>query len=796
MRPVRRIVSLAPVCLIILMIAAQRPQSGSAQSAQDIITTYAGGGPNNVRATSANVLPNGIAIDSLGNYWIASANQGRVFKIDPSGFLTSPKALTNVPAQSVAVDSSGNVYVSEGCVILKFVPSTGASSIFAGVPANCGYNGDNILATKALLYGVGGMAFDRFGSLFIADSFNQRIRVIQTDGIISTVVGNGIQGFFDDTSPIIAELSNPNGVAFDTAGNLYIADTANSRIRFVQTFGTHGAFNLIISVAGSTTAGYSGDGSLATSAQLYYPTAVSVDPSGGIFVADSANGVVREFQIGGVIRTVAGIYAGGTSSFGGPATSTFLGRISSVAVDASDNMLIASDMYLSKAPLGGNINVVAGNGTCCFSGDHIPAADATLNRATSASPDSSGNLYIADTNNCIIRKVTTIGIISTVAGIATDCSDDFLAGGANGSTLRNPTKAVMDHQGDLLIADTCLIWKSAAITHHMTRYAGTGNCGFSGDGGPAVNALLAGSFGIALDRAGDLYIADNGNQRVRKVNTSGIITTIAGDGIQGFAGDGGLATRAQLNAPNDVAVDMRGDLYIADTGNNRIRVISNGKIHTFAGNGGTNYNGSGTRATQTSLLRPGGVAVDSAGDVIIADTYVQRVAWVDGAGILYTLAGIGNSSPGFSGDGGLATRAQLDYPDGVSVDLPGNIYVTEPVFPSTAGRSRVRKVSAIANLNASASSLSFGSETIGKTSTARVVTLTSVGPLEISSISRSGDFTYTDHCPAYPSSGSSCVVDVFFKPTAIGTRTGSLTIHTDGYFNKALTIHLTGTGVI
>jgi sugar lactone lactonase YvrE len=735
-----------------------------------------------------------MAIDNLGNYWVASANQDRVFKIDPTGFLTSPAALTQVPAQGIAVDAAGNVYVSEGCAIIKFIPSTGKASLFAGVPASCGYNGDNIPATQALLYGVAGMAFDRFGSLFVADSFNQRIRVIQTDGIISTVVGNGTQGFADDTGPIFAELSNPKGVAFDATGNLYVADTANSRIRFVQTFGTHGAFNLIVSVAGSSTAGYSGDGGLATSAELRFPTAVSIDPSGRIFFADSENNVIREFQVGGVIQTVAGNFAGGSSSFGGPATSTFLGPVSSVTVDASDHMIISAGNYLSKAPLGGNISVVAGNGKCCFSGNDIPAVDASLSGATSATHDNSGYVFISDSSNCIIRRVNNNGIILTVAGIPEDCGDDFLPGGANGTTLRNPTKALMDHLGNPYIADTCLIWKSAAITNAKTRFAGTGNCGFSGDNGPAVNALLAGAFGIALDNAGDLYVADSGNQRVRKVNTAGTITTVAGDGVQGFAGDGGAATHAALNMPNDVAVDALGNLYIADSGNNRIRVVSNGKIHTFAGNGGTTYNASGVPATQSSLLNPRGVAVDAAGDVIIADTNVQRVAWVDGGGILYTLAGLGNGSPGFSGDGGLATRAELDYPIGVAADVLGNVYIAEPVFAGTGGQSRIRKVSAIANLNASASSLNFGSETTGKISAARAVTLTSIGPLEISSISVSGDFTYADHCPTRPSSDSSCIVDVFFKPTATGTRIGSLTIHTDGYFNKILTVHLTGTG--
>jgi hypothetical protein len=782
MRPVSRIALFVVVCLIVLAVFTYRPGGSSAQSGEDIITTYAGGGPNNVPAVAANVLPTAIALDRFGNYWVGSANQGRVFKINPSGFLSSPAALNHIPVQAVATDAAGNVYVSDGCTILKFVPSSGTASAIAGDPANvnCGFNGDNIPATQALLSGVEGLAFDALGQLVIADAGNNRVRLIRTDGTIVTIAGNGTAGFSGDVgNALSAELNSPFGVYATPLGLLYIADTGNHRIRQVDEIST------ILSIAGNGIAGDLGDGLPAPQAELYAPTSIAQDAIGNIFVLDSIIGNLRQITTtSSIIRTVPiqGLNATGALGF---------------ALDKGGNLYLpdlGNFRVLKSNEAGSTTSIIAGNELCCYSGNDIPAVDASLSVATTATTDASGNLYIADSGNCIIRKVTPAGVISTIAGVAGNCGDDFPPGGFDGTTLRSPTKAIMDHAGNLYIADTCLIWKSAAISHAMTIYAGTGVCGYSGDGGPAINAMLAGSFGITMDHAGNLFIADSGNQRVRKVNTYGIITTVAGNGVQGFLGDGGTATHAELNGPYDVAADAGSNLYIADTGNNRIRLLAGGKISTFAGNGGTNYNKTAIHPWLASLLGPTGVAVDPAGDVIISDTLVQRVAWVDRLGILYTLAGLGNGSPGFSGDGGLATHAELNYPRGVATDLAGNIYITEPVPGSTGGQSRVRKVSAIGNLNTSVNNINFGNETMGRMSTARALTLSSVGPLEISSISVTGDYTYADHCPSQPASGSSCVVDVFFKPTAVGLRDGSLTIQTDGYFNKTLKVQLFGAG--
>jgi uncharacterized protein (TIGR03437 family) len=281
----------------------------------------------------------------------------------------------------------------------------------------------------------------------------------------------------------------------------------------------------------------------------------------------------------------------------------------------------------------GVISTVAGNGTNAYSGDGGPATSASL-RPNGLTLDSAGNIYIADVSKSVIRKVSTAGIISTVAGFADEKTQ------------------------------------------------------FSGDGGPATSAsiyIAANHNGLAVDSAGNLYIADDGHQRVRKVDTQGIITTVAGNGHQGFSGDGGAATDAQLFRPSAVAIDSAGNLYIADMLNSRVRKVNtDGVISTIAGNGAIGYSGDGGPATSAAMFEPTGIALDSAGNVYIADQNAYVIRKVNTAGIISTVAGSG--AFGFSGDGGPATSAELSGPYDIAVDSGGNLYIADH------NNHRVRKV--------------------------------------------------------------------------------------------------------
>ena len=333
------------------------------------------------------------------------------------------------------------------------------------------------------------------------------------------------------------------------------------------------------------------------------------------------------------------------------------------------------------------ITTVAGNHGYSFSGDGGPAFYAAIQIPTGVAADSLGNLYVADTGNNRVRRVTPQGIISTIAGNGTPGSSGD-GGPATSAQLNSPPSftvskmgVAVDASGNLFIADYGNN-KIRKVTPQgtITTVAGNGGLGFSGDGGSATSALLNSPSGVAVDLSGNLFIADFGNNRIRKVTPQGTITAVAGNGGVGFSGDGGPATSAQLNYPSGVAVDASGTLFVADTGNSRIRrVTPQGTITTIAGNGGMGFSGDGGPATSAQLNGPTGIAVDLSGDLFIADAGNSRIREVTPQGTITTIAGNGTYG-GLtlsSGDGGPATSAQLNNPLGIAVGVSGNIFIAD-----------------------------------------------------------------------------------------------------------------------
>jgi sugar lactone lactonase YvrE len=336
------------------------------------------------------------------------------------------------------------------------------------------------------------------------------------------------------------------------------------------------------------------------------------------------------------------------------------------------------------------INTIVGNGIQGYSGDNGTAAAAQLNYPHGAVMDSAGNLFIADTYNHRIRKVDTLGIISTVAGTGNPGRTGD-GGSATSATLNFPYGIALDSAGNLFIADTFNHSIRQVSLGVITTVAGTGAQGFNGDNIAATAAKLNYPYGVAVDSAGNIYIADGDNIRIRKVS-SGIITTVAGDGTPGFSGDDGPAVSARLNYPNGIAVDTLGNLFIADTFNNRIRRISlSVVINTIAGNGNPGYSGDGFQATAAKIFYPSGITIDTDSGLLIADQYNGCIRKLSSAGTITTVAGIGSN--GYSGDSGLATTAMLNYPFNIAVDPTGNYYISD------TGNSRIRKVSTAAILD-------------------------------------------------------------------------------------------------
>ncbi len=307
------------------------------------------------------------------------------------------------------------------------------------------------------------------------------------------------------------------------------------------------------------------------------------------------------------------------------------------------------------------ISTVAGDGAAGYFGDGGAATAAVLNRPYGLTFDVAGNMYIADYSNYCIRKVNTAGIISTFAsgvGVATGVAFDVFG------------NLYITNLSDNLV-------RKVSTAGIITTFAGTGTGGFTGDGGQATNAELHATSAVACDVAGNVYIADYYNGRIRRVNTSGIISTFAGNGAGGYSGDGGPATAAAIGTPQGLCFDASGNLYIADQ-NNCIRkvILSTGIITTFAGNGATGYAGDMGQATAASLSYPNGISFDAIGNLYITETNSSnRIRRVNTAGIISTA--VGNGTAAYSGDGGPATAAELNHPNGVAFDAAGNLYIAD-----------------------------------------------------------------------------------------------------------------------
>ena len=322
------------------------------------------------------------------------------------------------------------------------------------------------------------------------------------------------------------------------------------------------------------------------------------------------------------------------------------------------------------------ITTCAGNNVSGFSGDGGPATAAKLYAPTSVIVDNTGNIIFCDEANYRIRKINTSGIITTIAGTGIyGFSGD--GGQATAAQFFNPEAIVSDGAGNLFIADRDNNRiRKINTSGIISTIAGNGTAGFSGDGGPATAAELYSPIGVATDTAGNVFIAD-GKNAIRKVSSAGIITTVAGmGGVFGFSGDGGPATAAKITVPGSVSVDAAGNIYFTDIFNNRVRKVdASGVISTVVGTGVAGYSGNGVPATAATLNLPSRVVADSSGNLLIADDHNNVVRFVNTSGIIYTIAG--DTVAGYTGDGGQATAAELTYPTGVAVDAAHNLYIAD-----------------------------------------------------------------------------------------------------------------------
>ncbi len=673
-------------------------------SAQSIIGIAGGGSDDGRPATVASLkTPYGIAVDPSGNIFIADTFAQRVRKVGGSNGLIStvagngsqvfsgdggPGSLAGVDyPYAVGTDSAGNLLIADtySARIRKVAVGSGLITTVAG-SGRVDFSGDGGPATSAGLNLPKGVCVDRNGNIFIADTDNNRIRrVAAGTGVITTIAGNGSRAYSGDGGPATAAGMEADALAVDSAGNLYIVDSGNQRIRKVAA-----ATGIISTIAGTGSASFSGDGGPAAAAGLRFPSSICIDSSDNIYIADKDNQRIRKLDAStGVIVTIAGNGNARSSGDGGPATMAELYVPLSIAIDPAHRLSISClDGKIRQISSDGAISTVAGSGRGAYTGDGGLALAAEFDHVSGINFDSAGNLLICDTNDDRVRIVSaTTGIISTIVGTGNGgFSGD--GGPATAAQISLPSDVEIDAQGNLYIADGYTnnrVRKVSAQTGIISTIAGNGKGEYSGDGGPATTAALQSPLSLAFDAHGDLYIADAKNDRIRKIEmSSGRISTIAGNGTKGFSGDGGPATQASLNTPNDLTFDAAGNLYIADQTNNRVRMVSaeTGLISTVAGNGSRNYFGDGGPATAASLSDVSGVVISASGELYIGDYGNSRLRKVNlQTGKISLVAG--NGSGGISGDGGPATAAGVPTHKGVALDRFDNLYI------SAANRVRV-----------------------------------------------------------------------------------------------------------
>jgi hypothetical protein len=641
-----------------------------------VITTLAGNAPmGSVDGTGGAARfnsPNGVAIDGSGNLYVADTDNDTIRKVTPAGVVTTfagnagnsgsadgagSAAQFNSP-YGVAVDGSGNVYVSDtGNNTIRMITPAGVVTMLAGAATVAGSADDTGAAAR--FSSPNGVAVDGSGNVYVADTYNNTIRKITAGGVVTTLAGTaGSYGSADGTAGA-ARFTNPLGVAVDGSGNVYVADTGNNTIRKIAP----GA--VVTTLAGTAGAQGSADGT-GNAARFYGPRAVAVDGSGNLFVADTD--AVRKVTPAGVVTTFAALT--GTSAAG-----------EGLAVDASGNVFF-SDGYFAvmRVSTAGAVTALAG----ATSGS-MGYADGTGAAAQFAGPedvavDGSGNVYVADSANFAIRKVTPAGVVTTFAGKAGSSGSTDGAGAA--ARFSAPIGVAIDKSGNVYVADSGNhLIRKVTPSGSVTTLAGAVPDTFGATPVPVDGTGSAARFGdlwgIAVDGSGNAYATDD--DTIRKITPGGVVTTLAGAAAVGGSADG-AGSAARFNSPSNLAVDGSGNIYVADSDGTIRKVTPAGVVTTLAGTAGRFGSADGTGGA-AQFSQTDGVAVDGSGMVYVTDDWGGRVRTggctvrrISPAGVVTTLAGKADVQGSADGAG---IAARFGGAGGIAVDSSGNIYVAD-----------------------------------------------------------------------------------------------------------------------
>ncbi len=509
------------------------------------------------------------------------------------------------------------------------------------------------------------VAVDSAGNIYVADSGDHTVRKVTAGGVVTTLAGTSGQAGSNDGPASSALFLYPYAVAVDAAGNVYVADNGNQNIREISPGGS------VSTIAGTSGTTGSADGT-GSAALFNQPQGIAVDSTGNIYVSDTNNFTIRKIAAGGVVTTLAGAAGQNGASDGGGGSARFSYPIG-IAVDSAGNIYVADfdNDAVRKVTPGGSVSTLAGSLGTAGSADGQGGA-AHFNHPEAVAVDGAGNVYVADTTNQTVREITAGGSVSTLAGTA----------GIGGRTDGSGAAASFFYPGGIASTGAGVVYVADTGNHTIRAMASpgavttlAGNAGQRGDAdGTGSQALFAYPHGVAVDGSGHIYIADTNNNAIREMTTAGVVTTVAGDGGVPPGSADGVGGAATFNGPEGVAVDSNGNLYIADTGNNTVRKISpGGSVTTLAGEAGVGGSSDGT-GSAAHFNAPQGIAVDTAGNVYVADTNNDTIRKITAGGTVTTLAGVAGQTGSGNGAGG---SARFNRPCAVAVDTSGNVYVAD-----------------------------------------------------------------------------------------------------------------------
>jgi sugar lactone lactonase YvrE len=659
---------------VILLGPSQKLEAQATYTPYDFTTLAGLSGNSNGPVSSVRLLgPVGVAVDRSGNVYVADAPDTSnanyaVLEDLPAGVVTTlasgersyiPLGPNTVSAPfGVAVDASGNVYFSDGYSTVQKI-TNGVVTTLAGTAGVSG-NADGTGAA-AKFNGAMGIAVDNGGNVYVADAGNGAIRKITPAGVVTTLFR-----------------CSPSGVAVDNSGNVYVTDSGDGIILEMTSGGS------VTTLAGTPGHLGSADGT-GPAAQFAHPSGIAVDTNGNVYVTDQLNSTVvnqtaqyfgntiRKITQSGIVTTLAG-RSGFDGDIDGTGADAQFDSPMGIAVDNNGNVLVADfgNLAIRKVTPGGFVSTVVGINHGGGHSDGIGAA-ARFSTPTGIAVDNGGNLYVADDGNHTIREIAPSGAVTTLAGTAGGYGSADGTGAA--AQFSFPSGVAADGSGNVYVADS-LNFTIRKITPNgvVTTFAGTPGVGGSADG-TGADALFSSPSGVATDAAGNVYVADTGNSTIRKITPSGVVTTLAGNPAAEGSADG-TGAGAQFRSPEGVAVDSSGNVYVADTYNSTIRKITpGGVVTTLAGNPAAEGSADGTGAL-AQFNQPYGVAVDSSGNVYVADTNNSTVRKITPTGSVTTLAGV----PDFyfaGGADGMGASARFYRPMGVAVDMGGNVFLAD-----------------------------------------------------------------------------------------------------------------------